>query len=346
MNLSDSELSALNSTYKANPEAYKYYIQGKRAAELRSKEGLENSVILLNKAIKLDPNFADAYSVLAFTIFLQERNGFVERTNKIDEVDSLAALALKLDENNIEGLLQSSLKPALKGRNSESTSIKKEALQKAPNNAMVHHAMAQTYIQIGDYENCLEHRIRARDLNPLFWLFQSNLIETLMSIGKYEQAAIELENARNLFPEQANRFLRFESRLKTYQGEYQEALEIYNRTDNKGNWDYGRIGYCYAQLGQNQKAIETLDSISNSNLGDEYTTRAIIYSGLNDPDSVIHYLSEAEKIFRKEKELNGYGIDLVLHKRNLRFSPYFKKYHNLSEYQELLARMSDIEPVD
>ena len=62
------EDKALGATITKNSEAYKLYLQSKNFSKKRTDHDLEKAIELLNEAIELDPNFAEAHAELVYII--------------------------------------------------------------------------------------------------------------------------------------------------------------------------------------------------------------------------------------------------------------------------------------
>jgi tetratricopeptide (TPR) repeat protein len=60
-------LTQANSRLYRNPEAYQLYLKGNYYTSKFTKDGFNKGIDYLNQAIALDPNYAQAYSGLAFT---------------------------------------------------------------------------------------------------------------------------------------------------------------------------------------------------------------------------------------------------------------------------------------
>jgi len=252
-----------------------------------------------------------------------------------------------MNANSIDGQLMKSITQGFyHGNFSKSIDIVNNILPLAPNYDEVHHALAQPYHLLGKYEKALIHRIKARDLNPLFWLYQSNLIETLMYSEKLDQAEMELKKAKQLFPEYTNRFNRFESRMALSIGEYQKCIDIASTLENNNEWDYARIASAYSHLGNKEKGQEYFDLINGEDSAMNALCRAMVYVSLDEMDNAINALNNAVDIRREEFKESKIGADLVYLKRMVMSTKYFEPFRNVPEYNTFLNGLSDVEPFD
>jgi hypothetical protein len=64
-NLNTQELATLDKSKTVNPEAYEAYLKGRYFWNKRTADGLSTAIEYFSRAIKIDPNSAEAYSGLA-----------------------------------------------------------------------------------------------------------------------------------------------------------------------------------------------------------------------------------------------------------------------------------------
>ena len=69
--LSPEEKSNLNKINTNSPEAFDLYLRAKEEYSDLTKDAMANSIQMLKRAIRLDPNYAQAYTLLAWIYYLQ-----------------------------------------------------------------------------------------------------------------------------------------------------------------------------------------------------------------------------------------------------------------------------------
>lgn len=346
INISPKESNSLEVTKTSNTQAYQLYIRGKRAADDRTRKGLEQSVQQLKAAIALDSTFADAYANLAYTIFLQERRNFVDGPNAIGQILELATKSLQLDGGNVLAYTQLGVIAGTHGNMEEARRIIDKAIEIAPNSPLVYHASAQNYGRTGQRQKEVIDRKKAVDLDPLFWLYQANYVESLTVIGEFEKAEQELNKGKLLFPEAMNYFLTREGELLVYKKQYQKAISIIESTLEFSTRSQGRLGYCYAKIGEEKKAKEWLEKIQNMDKVNFYLDHAIIYAGFQETDSVSHYLNRAADQAILERSETYDGSKFVVLKRDINEEPYFEDFRSEARYQGLLDKLEEVEQVN
>ena len=94
----DRQKLALGST--ENPEAYQAYLKGTYYTSKFTKDGFDRGIDYLNQAIAIDPNYALAYSALAFN-YINQVDWFMAPKIAAPKAKEAAQKALELDDSNV-----------------------------------------------------------------------------------------------------------------------------------------------------------------------------------------------------------------------------------------------------
>ena len=97
--LAASETQQLAQKATDIPEAQEQYLAGRREWNKRSKEGFENAIKHFEKAIELDPDYADPYSGLADTYSLMVLYHYAKRETAVPKAKINAELAMAKNPN-------------------------------------------------------------------------------------------------------------------------------------------------------------------------------------------------------------------------------------------------------
>ena len=343
VNITTKESKSLKVAKTADAKAYQFYMRGKKAAETRTSEGLEQSIQLFNSAINIDSTFADAYSNLGYSFFLQERYQFVDGAAAFQQMEANAVKALHFDSENTLAQILMSLRYTLRGDIAGARIIIDQVIESAPNSPHAYHASAQNYAQIGERAKEVIERKKAIDLDPLFWLYQHNYINGLSANGEFDKAQMELEKGKRLFPERMANFISDEGILLTYKKEYEEAIPAIENSLEATPSSYSRLGYCYGKENQIEKAKECLTKIRRPKMAARHFDYAKVYAGIENLDSVNHYLNLAVDQALLDKSQSNEGLYLVMIKRDLKAQLYFEEYRKDSRYQELMQKLKDVQ---
>ncbi len=95
--LSPGEKRKIEKHATLNTDAYQLYLKGRYYWNLRTREGLDTSIFFFSNAIKLDPNYALAYSGIADAYTVLCDNGYLQVDSVSAKAKSALAEALALD---------------------------------------------------------------------------------------------------------------------------------------------------------------------------------------------------------------------------------------------------------
>ena len=134
--LSGGERQSLVRRYTDSVEAYDFFLRGREQFAFRTKEGALNAQALYEKAIALDLNFAQAYSMLAWTharMFLDGWSEFPE--NSLGQAYELARKAIEVDDSQPLGYFVLGLVQMFRKKHVEAIAEAEKAIVLNPNYA-------------------------------------------------------------------------------------------------------------------------------------------------------------------------------------------------------------------
>lgn len=308
-----AELEQINKKPTENLLAYDYYLKGLEQLKEETKEGLEAAIILFNKAIEQDPEFALAYSDIAITYYYLDLNQAEKRYTDI--INNNADKALLYDSKSAKSLIAKALYYINSNEFRLAIPHLEKALEYNPNSSSVVQILADLYSRaIPDTSKYLKYALKGLQLD----------IEANDSITKsYMYLALSNALIQNGFTEDALKYINLSLDLnpKNY---YAPHLKIFIQ---------------YAQHKNMEKATEALVKEWKKD-----TTRLDI---LQDVGKFYYFQEKYDRafyyydIFEKIKESNGLNmypqenlkIGLVFDKMGLKSSAkeFYKRY---SEYCE------------
>ena len=101
--LTPYEQARLTSATVVNPQAHDAYLKGRYFFDRPSDENLVKAIAQFSGAVRLDPNFAPAYSGLADAYLWAGLNeGFMTSTEAMTEAKETAVRAVQLDDESAE----------------------------------------------------------------------------------------------------------------------------------------------------------------------------------------------------------------------------------------------------
>jgi TolB-like protein/Tfp pilus assembly protein PilF len=180
----------LNVGGTANPEAFKFYLQGMHYLNRGSDESaLQSAIKAYEKAIELDPDYALAYAGLAETIEQLAKNNFADLDQCVSRAENAARKAVELAPELADGyLVLSNLALAYKLDKAAALEAVNQALKLDPGNVGVYINFAQIYFSMGDSEASVEAAKMAQELDPISTYSNHFLGHCLYFARKYEEA--------------------------------------------------------------------------------------------------------------------------------------------------------------
>jgi len=151
----------------ADARARALYVRARTLWNTRTKEGLEQAVVLYRQASERDPLYADAYTGLAESYAMLGYFGFASGDAMFPKARAAALRALDLDPN--AGAAYAALGQALAWEHAwaEAERAYRRALELAPENPTVHQWYALLLAYVGRAREAAVHTGHASRLDPL-----------------------------------------------------------------------------------------------------------------------------------------------------------------------------------
>ena len=105
VNLTSQQKQMITRRSTINTDAYQAYQMGVYYGTKRNRESLENAVAYFQKAIELDPNYAEAYAMLADSYNMQGYYGYLPRREVAPKANKAAAKAIELNPEMAEAYI-------------------------------------------------------------------------------------------------------------------------------------------------------------------------------------------------------------------------------------------------
>ncbi|MCG2591041.1 TPR end-of-group domain-containing protein, partial [Rhodohalobacter sulfatireducens] len=197
--LTVQEQERLDARPTDNPEAYRLYMQGREylARTVFDRENLFTAEDYFLKAIELDREFASAWGMLAYTYYWFQLHD--PKSVYLQEMEEAAEWALFFGPDLPETYIANGV--YLYWSNSNNRQILshfESALQKFPNQPMLHTMAAFTHRRLGNWEKLIEYLKKASQLDPLNTNIYSELAWDYWLIRDYEKSETAIERAKEL----------------------------------------------------------------------------------------------------------------------------------------------------
>ena len=213
-------------TKSAPPGSLSAY-QNRRSGQVQwllfTEEGNEQARQLYERARELDPGYADAYAGLTWVYV----NGY--RWGWIDTLSREESLALALE-------------------------MARKAVDLAPHSHVAHWALANTLMQSGQLEQSIIEYERALKLNPNDAGLLVQSIESLVYVGRAQEAVEHAKNAIRLNPYHPDWYLWNLGWAQYFTEDYEAALASLMKMNKMPNLARRTLAAVYVRLGRLEEA--------------------------------------------------------------------------------------------
>ena len=320
----------------SNAAAREAFLKGRHFWNKRSGRDFENARVHFERAIALDPKYAQAYAGLSDTYqFIANANRQI-RAEYYAKAKQMCHRALELDPTLAEphaslGLLAMNWEWDWPTAEREF----KRSIELDPNYATAHHWYAFCLNAQARSDEALKHIERARQLDPLSSIINADVGQLLIHAGRLTEAEESLKETLRLDPGfyWAHAHLGW---VYAFAGRYDEALAEFELIAGEGISESsnstalnGPIGYVYAVAGKQKQAEEALVQVQARCAADPRMDRIellFIYIGLGRKD-------EAFAVFEDEYRWRSTTMT------SLKINPQYAPLRSDPRYADLLRRV-------
>jgi TolB-like protein/tetratricopeptide (TPR) repeat protein len=254
-----------DSTQKSAPknvEAHNAYLQGHFHFQRRNLEDYRKAVDYFDQAIRLDPNYALAYTERSEAwSFIGDLTGQHEPAWSNARTDAEKAVAIAPDLAEARAAL-AWVRFFIDWKFAEGLSELKRAKELSPANPTANDVLARAILYLGRLDEAERQARQAVELDPLSVIAQGNLARVLVFAGKLDEAVAAARKAAELQPTSASSH-RWQVVAAVLQGDREAALREAQLEPDEG---YRRFELALAQQiqGDRQAADAALaDLIAN-----------------------------------------------------------------------------------
>src|SRR5207245_1130231 len=280
-----------------NTEAYTLYLKGRYYWNERVRDSNDKAVKCFEEAVKLDPNYALAYSGLADCYLIYSDRGWLSPREAVPKGKAYALRSIELDPRLAEGHASLGLAFLQEWAWQEADREFEKAIELNPSYASAHQWYGVHLWMAGRYEEAKERTERASELDPLSTVIGGNLCVQLLTLGKRDQAMEQFRRVLKLNPDsrEAHSLLSMihlmDSRFEDSISEAEKASALL-----KGNLALkAQLGLVYVMRGQKEQADKNLNEIKDAGKS-EYLPRfwvATVLVGLERSDDAFEYMVKA-----------------------------------------------------
>jgi TolB-like protein/DNA-binding winged helix-turn-helix (wHTH) protein/Tfp pilus assembly protein PilF len=213
-------------------EAHENYLRGRYRWNQRSESGLRAAINHFQKAVELEPGYAQAYAGTADAYIMMANWGFMPATEGYPKAEAAARKALELDEQLAEAHTSLAYANFLYDWDWPGAEKRfRRAIELNPNYATAHHFYSVYLMASGRHAEAQAEIKRARELDPLSIIINSVVGWIYYEGRQYPQAIQECEKTFEMDPNYVPALLDLGS-VYLQTGEYDKAIAQFERARN------------------------------------------------------------------------------------------------------------------
>jgi class 3 adenylate cyclase/TolB-like protein len=219
-------------TGTTNSEAYNLYIQGRHLWSKRTEAGMTTAIDYFERAIELDPSYAQAYVGLADAYEQAGNRGFLQGDYR-GRAEELANQALEINPNLAAAYATLGIIAQNQDDDEAAERLYQKSIELNPNYPSAHHWYLLLLNIQGRRDDAFRHAKIAKDLDPLSPIILINYANQLFLQKDFDNALNEIELIFRLEPEMAGSYSVY-SNIHLYLGnakagedKFLEAIELF-----------------------------------------------------------------------------------------------------------------------
>jgi eukaryotic-like serine/threonine-protein kinase len=333
LRLTGSAQKLLTKRYTENTEAYQLYLKGRYYWNQTTEEGFKRGIQYFNQAIEGDPGFVFAYVGLAESYSALGTLGYLAPSEAFPQAKAAATKALKLDANLAEVHNSLALVAYRCDWNwQEAEKGFKHSIELNPSYALAHRNYGLYLDSMGRFEEARVEHNRARELEPLNMNINTSMGLHYYFARQYEQAAKHLITILEMDPNYAyahhilGRVYFEKPTLGDAIAELQRAVAL--QGNNPIYITY--LGLAYARVGKRSEALKTMNDLQELSKSRYVSpvSKALLLAKMEGKKD--EYLEALERGYEDRYEFMYY----------LKVGPEFDPFRSDPRFQALLRRMN------
>ena len=298
LHLTDKEEKRLTQRSTESSEAYDAFLKGRYFWNKRTGDGITKGLQFFREAIRLDPDYADAYEGVADSYAALGLYAVSSPQEAFSAARQAALKALQMNDTLPGPHATLGLIDMYYDWNGQAAQDEfRQALDADPNYIMAHSWSGENLAAMGRFPEAIKETRLALAGDPLSLIVNSNAGWTFCLAGHYEEAIELLKKAIDIDPAFPRTHFRLGNAYES-RGFYDQAIvELKQAVQLSGGDVYyeAALGHAYAASGRSAEAhriLRTLERQSKARYVPGFAM-AIVYAGLKDNDMAFDWLDKA-----------------------------------------------------
>ncbi len=297
INLSGNRQQRLAKDYTESNDAYQLYLKGRHAWNLRTGEGIKQSVEYYNQAIAADAGFARAYSGLAESYIIFANYDLGSAKDSMPLAKAAALRAIELDDSLAEA--HTAYAAYLKGYEFDPVGAEREfrkAIKLDPNYATAHQWLGELLSAQKRFDEGIAETRLALEADPLSPVISFNMGWQYFVARRYDEAMAEMDATSVKFPD-FNVVHVGRCHILFAQGDLAKAVPECQKMREllPDAWNIGYLALVLGRSGNTAEAKALLDELKDESRRRSITPMAFAYAymGLNDREKALQMFENA-----------------------------------------------------
>ncbi len=295
LNLSGAQEHLLTQRETTNPAAYQAYSFGIYFGNKRTKDGLQKAVEYFQKAIEIDPNYAEAYAGLADSYNMLGHYNFADSGEMIEKARAAAETALVLNDRLAEAHIAIAFVEDHDRKFDEAVHSLERALALAPYNSMAHVRYGWQLLRMRKLPETVEQMRLAQEYDPLWTVSNNTLCTVLILQRSFPEAVGYCEKAVELSPDAPSNRLSL-ANAYFFNGRSDDAITTAKFEIERGDEKdpaRGSLAYFYARTGRSAEAEDIFRQLKTADESEVLSDLIIVSYTLGKKDESYAYFKRA-----------------------------------------------------
>ncbi len=264
--LSPEEQNRINAIPTQNLEAYEAYLLGRQKWTARTATSTAESVALFQRAVDLDPDFAQAYAGLGDAYRHQVPYGGLPGSEVYPKAERAILKALELDDQLGEAWASLGGLKQQMGNYSAAEEALRHAIELHPNYSAAYNWLGLALNGNGKFEEALDVFRKGLEVDPLSAVLHTNVAIAFQSLGRFDDMRAEYQRIIEFSPESTFGYRGISNYHYLVRGRLDDAVPWRLRAIDKDPHApaiTARLGADFLDLGDDRSAEKWVDRAAN-----------------------------------------------------------------------------------